>query len=176
MIVMNSDQQGMNNLFRRYGDALKRFITRRLNCEHEAADIVQETFIRLLLVDRKAQGRIEKMQSPKAFIYKTASNLAIDRLRQKQALSKYENRDVEIENIEGLQPTPFRVVDSEERLRQLMAVVDELPPKCRRVFILHKFMQWSYQEIADKLRISRSMVEKHMMKAIRHCDEQLGGR
>jgi RNA polymerase sigma-70 factor (ECF subfamily) len=173
---MNSDKNGIDNLFRCYSDALKSFIAKRLHCEHEAADVVQETFIRLLRVDSKEQGRVEQMQSPKAFIYKIASNLAIDRLRQKQALSKHECSDVEIEDIEDLQPTLFRVVDSEERLRQLLVVVEELPSKCRKVFILHKFKQWSYQEIADKLRISRSMVEKHMMKALKHCDERLGGR
>ncbi len=52
-------------------------------------------------------------------------------------------------------------------------VVDELPEKCRQVFILRKFRDYDQQQIADELSISRRMVEKHLQKALSHCRTRL---
>jgi RNA polymerase sigma-70 factor (ECF subfamily) len=52
--------------------------------------------------------------------------------------------------------------------------LDELSPQCRRIFVLHKFDGLSHKEIAERVNISRSTVEKHMHTALKHLIERLG--
>ena len=60
-------------------------------------------------------------------------------------------------------------VEAKERVQLLQDAIAELPPKCRQVFLLHKFMELSHAEISGRLGISKNMVEKHVMKAMTHC-------
>ncbi|MGH8547062.1 MAG: sigma-70 family RNA polymerase sigma factor, partial [Methylococcales bacterium] len=60
-----------------------------------------------------------------------------------------------------------------QKLEILDRAVAELPPKCRQVFLLRKVEQLSHAEIAERLGISRSMVEKHLHRAMMHCRDRI---
>ena len=70
-------------------------------------------------------------------------------------------------------PFPDTVIDYQQRLAILRNAVDELPPRCREVFMLHKFKGLSHAEIASCLSISRNMVEKHSIRGLAHCRDRL---
>ena|SRR5690554_5540484 len=55
----------------------------------------------------------------------------------------------------------------------LAAALEELPPKCRQVYIKHRLEGWTHTEIAQEMGLSRSMVEKYMTRALRHVGERL---
>jgi len=59
------------------------------------------------------------------------------------------------------------------RLRILAAAVDDLPPRCREVFLMSRLDGLGNGEIAGRLGISRNMVEKHIIKAMMHCRRRL---
>jgi RNA polymerase sigma-70 factor (ECF subfamily) len=156
------------SLYRRYSGELLSFLTAKLGCRDQAGDVVQETYVRVLSLENP-----QAILQPRAFLYKTALNLTIDAFRHRRLCSE---RTVELETVEHLpsqQPDQEAVVDSKQRVEILRRAIDELPPKCRHVFLLHKFQSLPHAAIAERLGISKNMVEKHVMKAMAHCRKRL---
>ena len=172
----NNNSSGLAEFFARHREALQRYIANKLRHRADAEDVVQETFIRLLNREHTQGKALQSMQSPEAYMYRTASNLAVDRQRQKHARVDEDCAEPLNEAIESAAPGALRVIESQQRLQQLRDAVEQLPPMCRQVFILHKYRQLTYREVAMHLGISVSMVEKHMMKALTRLDKALGGR
>jgi RNA polymerase sigma factor (sigma-70 family) len=136
--------------FRRCAGDLQRFLAHRLGCPDTAADLVQETFVRLAQLSPAQQP-----DNPRAFLFRIAANLATDHQRRLSYRAKYESQD--------------EAVFSKQQVLRLHDAIAELPPKCRDVFILHKFHHLSYAEVAARLGITKSTVVKHMIKALDHC-------
>jgi RNA polymerase sigma-70 factor (ECF subfamily) len=155
-------------VFQRYYDELLGFLTARLGCREQAADVVQDTYVRLLSMEER--GAIAQ---PRAFLYKTALNLTVDLFR-KQRLRAEHTVDLErAYEVPSGAPDPEAVLEGKQRLQLLREAIAELPPKCRRVFIMHKFMHVPHAELAERLGISRNMVERHVMKALAYCHDRI---
>ena len=154
---------------------LHRFITRKMQQREEAEDVVQEAFTRLFNEETAAARGIAEADSPVAYLYRIASNLAVDRLRQQKARVDEGDRGGggEMDQQESALPGPAQQSEAGERLRRLSRAIGALPPKRRQAFVLHKFRQMTYREVAHHLGISLSMVEKHITKALTQLDEQL---
>lgn len=178
IMAIDSNKNGSSSLaefFSRHREALQRYIGNKLRHGADAEDVVQETFIRLLNRERTQGKTLQSMASPEAYMYRTASNLAIDRQRQKNSRVDEGCAEPLDNSIESTAPGALRVIESHQRLQRLRDAVDQLPPMCRQVFVLHKYRQLTYREVASHLGISVSMVEKHMMKALTRLDKALGG-
>lgn len=144
-----------------YDTEIRRVLTRRLGCVETAADILQETYRRL------ANGELwRQADNPRALMYRIALNLATDHERRLKTESRYLAPDEDLENITCSSPSPERVIEARERLERLLFAVQNLPPRCREVFILRKFEDLSQVEIAERLELSRSSVEKHLRHAL----------
>jgi RNA polymerase sigma factor (sigma-70 family) len=145
------------------------YVSARVGCRATAADIVHETYLRVAVISR-ADG----IENPKAFVYTVASNLALDHLRQEQSRGRYVTRQSVEDREHPHAPSPEIELEGRERLARLMQAVDELPPRCREVFVLRRFENLHQAEIAGRLGISRNMVEKHMRRALLHFLQRLG--
>lgn len=150
--------------FEAYYDELAAFVRRKVNCPALAADIMQETYVRL--AGGSSRGPV---RNPRAFLYRVAGNLAIDHLRQGQVRARYVISSPPSEDIPSPEPSPDRVVQGREEIEILQGAVLELPAKCREVFLLYKGQGLSVKEVAEMLHISPKTVEKHIAKAIVHC-------
>lgn len=152
------------SLFQQYYGELLRFLTVKLGCREQAADLVQDTFLRVRgLKDLAGVGQ------PRAFLYKTALNLSIDLFRRQRIRAERMTPLELTEDLPSASPRQDDAVEAKERVRLLRDAIEDLPPRCRQVFLLHKFMDLSHAEIAARLGISKNMVEKHVMKAMDHC-------
>ena len=151
----------------RYYDRLVRFLKRRSHSMEDAADLAQDTFARLSSTD------FRQIKKPESFLFTTALNLLRDQARSAQA--RHAALTVSVEETQLACPAPHaeRVLDGEQRLRVLEAALRELNPKCRAVFVLFHFDGLSQREIADRLRVSVSMVEKYVKQAVNHCEKRL---
>ncbi len=149
-------------------DELTRFLTKKLGCSELAADIVQDTYLRVTRVDQKTE-----VSHPKAFLFRTAVNLAADVMRRRQLRSAYETDSISAEEIASQAPSAETALEAQQQCRLLRVAVETLPTKCRTVFLLHKAEHLSYGEVAARLNISKSAVEKHMTKALAHCRDYL---
>lgn len=146
----------------------------RLGNEEDAEDLVQELYLRL---QRSAEPEIRE---PAAYLYKMALNLARDHQRERLRSRARDRQWVDAtqtelggEPVVGQAPADTAYGDR-QRLERLVKALDELSPQCRRVFVLHKFEGLAHAEIAARLGIGRSTVEKHMTTALKHLTRRLG--
>ncbi len=132
------------------------------------ADILQDAYIRLVNIKSDTD-----IKNPRAFLYKIVSNLAIDYYRRNiRTEARKEDSDA-LNNVPDATPSLERQLYSQEKLIFLQQVINELPPKCQQVFIMHKFKHYPYSKIKQELGISESTIVKHMVKAMRHCRERM---
>ncbi len=161
----------LQDLFLRFGADLLRRASKKVQSTDIAADIIQDTFVRLMTSSPSA----ELIENQKGYLYRIADNLVIDHLRRRSLQSnRFVSLDVAQNRPDDL-PDAEAVLAYRQAVQTLADAINELPPRCRKVFLLNRFDGLNYREIAGRLRISTSMVEKHMMKAIGHCRNRLDG-
>ena len=158
---------------RKRGD-LVRFFTIRLGTPAEAEDLVQEIYLKISAIETSSD-----IKDPAAYLYRMGSNLLVDRVRT-EIRGRRRNRewhDAYRTAIDGHdlldEPSQDDALDAKQRLAQLLAAVDQLPPQCQNVFRLYRFEGLAHGEIAARLGISRSAVEKHVSVALKHLVERL---
>lgn len=160
----------LDEIFQEYYEELKAYVLTQVHVKEDAGDIVHDTYLRLRRIDNWG-----KITNNKAFIYRAAKNLIIDRIRR---LNKQvpQDSDSEKENVEhSLQDNrnPLEETLSLEKHEVLQVQIAGLSEKCREVFVLHKFTGLKHAQIAKRLNISQSTVEKHIIKALRQCRRAL---
>jgi len=160
-------------LFRSYNTILVGYLAVRLNSQAEAAEVSQEAYLRLLNMADSS-----KIVDLKSFLFRTANNIAIDRIRHQQArLRALEQVGAAIAGdgaVEAGNPGPEREIDARQTIGLLRAAIEELPPKCRMAFILYKLQGQGYAEIAAHMQLTESMVRKYVLRGLQYCRQRLG--
>lgn len=153
--------------FQRLRPSLLRFFRRRLGQGADVEDMVQEVFMHLARQDGAAQIR-----DPERYVFRVATNVLRDRLRRNAV--RHHGEHVSLDEVESLgeAPSEEQVYADRELLRQVLETLAELTPKCRTSFLLHRFEGLSYSEIARRLGVSRSAIEKQMMHVIQVLSER----
>lgn len=143
--------------------ALKRFLSRFLYTAEDIDDMAQETFLRAY---RATSGR--DIDSPKAYLFRVAKTMALKELSNKsKQLTNYleEEPDCDI----GTSNTLEEEILAQQKIRLFFDAIAELPPQCRRIFLMRKVQALHHKEIAEKLGISLSSVEKHIALGTLRC-------
>ncbi|WP_028629326.1 sigma-70 family RNA polymerase sigma factor [Metapseudomonas resinovorans] len=139
--------------------------TRRLRNRHRAEDLAHDAFVRVLETD---QGNV---QQPRAYLHQTTRNIAVDQFRREERRAQLElgmaGQDEEGRNDPEAYMHAVQLADSIEK------VLAELPVNCRQVFIWQKLEGLSQAEIAERLGLSKNMVERYMIRTLRHLRERL---
>lgn len=139
------------------------FLNARLGNRQVAEDVVHDAYLRVL--ERASETPIEQ---PRAFLYRTALNLLIDDHRR-NVIRQTESLEVIDHEQQLFTPSPQASMDHGQRLEMMQRALAELPRLCRECFMLRKIDGLSHPEIAQRLGISRSVVEKHIVNAMKHC-------
>lgn len=154
---------------------LLRFLKARLG-EAAAEDVYQDLYLRLQSAELP-----DLVGEPRAFLYKMAYNLANDRARatrrrevRDQAWQDTATHKVGDAPVADMPPVED-AIDARRKLHRVMAWIEELPPRCREVFTLHRISGVPHQEIASRLGITTKAVEKHMANAFRILAEKAEG-
>lgn len=151
-----------------FAEELRRFLTKRLKCPEAAADLTQETYLRLQQRDKNSS-----VDNARALAFHIAMNLAVDYQRKVAVRNRY-MVDEEIDTLsEVSSSSPEQTMIARQRLEILKSALDELPLDCRTVFLLHGVEGLKYSEIAARLGISLSMVGKHLSRAMAHCAQRI---
>lgn len=159
---MNLD---ISALYRLHCKELLHHLLRIVKCQETAEDLVQESY---LILARTANATA--IENPRSFLYRTASNLALDHLRHNKIVERHQEAALLVE--EPQQSGAESEIASQQCRTLLYQTIAELPPRCRDAFILHKIRGLSYREVAGVLDISESAVEKHIVKGLVHCRKQ----
>ena len=155
-------------IFREHNAALVRFLSAKLPSIQDAQEVAQEAYVRMLRLDEP--HTISHLQ---AYLFKIATNIAIDRIRQR-------NRRPEAPDFEGIiatvrcpSPLPDEKVEVKQKIAQIKDIIKELPPKCRLAFLLYKFKGMPYRDIARQMNLTESMIRKYVLRAVVYCRERL---
>jgi len=150
-----------------YGQLL-RFVRNRLKWQDEAADVVQDAYVRLAITAQRSEVR-----NAAAFLHVATRNLVHDRQRAARVRHVPETNDTDIAEIPCPAPSAERVLIGQQRVAVLEEALRELPDKRRAALVLYRFDNLSHAQIAERLGISVSMVEKHIRFGLAHCRKRL---
>jgi RNA polymerase sigma factor (sigma-70 family) len=152
----------IERLFQDHNESLLRFLAARLGSRHEAREIAQEAYVRLLKLD--TPGAISYFR---AFLFKTAANLAVDRVRSRS----YRERTAPLEFFErfAASETPEREVSGREEVQLMHRLLAELPPKCQYAFVMNRLQGMDVDVIAKNMQITATMVRRYISRALVHC-------
>ncbi len=160
--LMNSHAQ-MQTLYMDHHGWLVKWLYRRLTSLDDASDLAQDTFVRVL-------GRpvnTSDISKPRAWLATIAHGLMVDHIRRRDLERAFCVALAEIPDPQA--PSVEEKVMLLDILCRIDAMLDGLGPKVRRTFLMSRLLGLTYPEIADRLGVSLSSVEKYMAKAYRHC-------
>lgn len=165
----------ISGAYRAFHGELLKFFGKRLDSTADAADLAQDAFTHWL--DWRNGGEV---QQPRAFLFQIARNLLRDHWRRQQVRPQAcEGMDSE-QALNGMadeqEVSPLEQIEQQQRLHLLGLALDDLSPRRREAFILHKFDGLSQAEVANRMGISLSMVEKHIASALLHCKQRVQGQ
>lgn len=149
-------------LFRAHNEALVRFLSSRLHSRQEAMEVAQEAYVRMLNLAHP--GAVSFLR---AFLFRTAANLAVDRMRHGGHERQLREMPLFREFVETR--TPERHAIGAEDVAALRRLVGELPAKCRQAFLLYRVDGVAMAEIARQMQLSERMVRLYVMRALQHC-------
>ncbi len=168
-------------MLERYYRELLGFLANKVGDRHAAADLVQESYARVLAMHRGG----ESIADPRALLYRVARNLVIDQHRRDRTRGEttaVHHQDAPDDPMDAhaapLAWEPEAVAMSAQGVDAMLATIEGLPPRCREAFVLHKFDGLSHAEVAARMGISRKMVEQHVKNALiacRRCRNRLEG-
>jgi RNA polymerase sigma factor (sigma-70 family) len=150
MGLLKSQIRHLNKLLRRGGAT-----------QDDAEDLVQEAILRLHIYTRAGA----EVRNPDAFLTRTVLNLAVDAHRRAHS-DRYERDPVEELDLIDSGPMPDEVFAAEQRLLRMKEALDRVSTRTREVFFMHRLQGFNHMEIAQKLGVSKSAVEKHIASAI----------
>lgn len=155
----------------RFRPLLIRYFRRHRADEADVEDLAQEALLRLLRSPVHADNA-------EAYLVRIASNLLRDRARRDQSrrADLHDALDENVVQLPSEEPDCGRVYEGRERLECFLSALDELPPRCRQIFLLQRYEGLTYTAIAKRLHVSVSAVEKHMMRALLHLQARLTDR
>lgn len=160
----------VHQIIRQHHDALIRFLRQRLRVKDDAADVAQEAYIRMMQYEGARH-----IASPSSMLFRIAINVANDLGRAEQTQRVSDRLSLEAVELASEQPAAERQIAAEQDLHLLYAAIEQLPPKCRNVFLLSRVRRMTYPEIARHCGISVKMVEKHISHALAICMQKVGG-
>lgn len=152
----------IDRLYREHNSWLLSWVRRRLSDRDQAADIAQDTFVRLI-----SSALTNVPREPRSYLATVAKRLMIDQLRRHQLEKSYLEYMVNEPELQACSPERRLLVL--ETLLQLDAMLDGLGTKVRQTFFYVQLDGLSYKEVAAQLGVSVSSVTKYMAKATEQC-------
>ena len=159
-------QVAFGNLYREHNGWLHSWLRRRLNCTHQAADLAQDAFVRLL-----AKNETVALREPRAYLTTIAHGLVVDHWRRK-ALEQAYLEELAIRH-DAHAPSPEERALAVEALIEITRLLDGLTPRVREIFLLSQLDGLTYSAIGKQLGVSVNVVQKAMIRATAHCYKAL---
>lgn len=162
-------EQAVTLLYAEHHGWLQGWLQRKLGHAADAADLAQDTFLRLLCAPEHSPERQSAWQLREARAYLTvvAKRLMINLYRRRSLEAAY------LEALAGMPevcaPSPEQRLLILETLNELDALLDALPAKVRSAFLLAQLEGLGYAEIAARLAVSERSVKRYMVQAMAHC-------
>jgi RNA polymerase sigma-70 factor (ECF subfamily) len=165
MTTPTPSYQLFDQLFEATKDKLYAFVLKHTRDKHQTEDILQHCYMKLWEhIDGVDVTRIDNL------LFTYARHAVIDQVRKMQAsiITFKEVMDDQVAH----EPATENGLNDAERSRQVLALVNKMPPKRKQVFVLVREYGMSYDEVAERLGISKLTIKKHMNEALRFLREE----
>lgn len=152
-----------------HGRQLRQFLVARVHNAADVADIVQEVYLRMLRIPN-----IESIRSPEGYLFTVARHVVQQHTLRRSAtplcIELTQLLDIPCNTPEL---DPVLATDAAQCIEQLQDAIDELSPKVRATFLLHRRDGLSLEDIGARLGISQPMVKKNLARALLHFRQRL---
>ncbi|EMR13206.1 RNA polymerase sigma factor [Methylophaga lonarensis MPL] len=162
--ISNQHARQVEQLYLENHSWLSMFIQKRLGCPEDTADMIHDTYMRIMV-----SGRLPEKQESRRFLTHIAKGLLVDKFRRKQLEKAYQEYLQDLP--ESHAPSAEQHAQMIESLVELDAMLHRLPAKVREALLLRQLDNLSYKEIAQRMNISVSSVEKYIAKGLQACLE-----
>jgi RNA polymerase sigma factor (sigma-70 family) len=156
-------QQMLHRFYADHHGWLNGWLRRQLGCSQRAADLAQDTFVRVLSKD----DDMAAIREPRAYLHTIAKGLLINHWRRRQIEQAY--LDALALQPEPVVPSPESQALIVETLLRIDAMLTQLPTRVRSAFLMSQLHGMTYVAIATELGVSERMVKKYMAQAMLHC-------
>lgn len=167
--IAPAEQALLKELATHFGPVLLQFFRRRVKERHEAHDLTQEVYVRLM-----RRGNISAVEDIRGYVFETAASVLTDRARKRRS----HHSDFEDSFDPALHGNADfasdHVLIGKETLTRATRALLELPDRTRTIFVLRRLEGLPYQDIAQRLGVSLSLVEKQMRRAVAHLTQWMG--
>lgn len=158
-------QQQIHTLYQEHHRWLCSWLYRRLGCSQRAADLTQDTFVRILAVQNK-YGELD-LREPRAYLRTIAHGLVVDYFRRCSLESAYLEALAVLPEPTAASPEEREIIL--EALHRVDAMLDRLTPRVRTVFLMSQLEGLTYIEIGERLGISSRTVKRDMQQGFAQC-------
>ncbi len=155
-------------LVRRYDD-LKRRLTLHLGSADLAGEALQETWLRL---ESSKEGS-EPVQYPLSYLMRMATNAALDRMRAEKRFLSGEEVEQVLADLSDPAAGPARTFEARSEAERLAAIIQQMPSRRRNILILIRVDEMPRQEVADRLGVSLSLVDRELKRAHEHVIQHM---
>ncbi len=155
-------------LYRKEAPPLRLFVKRTLRSATDCEDIVQDAFVRTWRA--MAEGRV---RSPRAVLFKTARNLALNHIRNSRARTSDATRAALTDAFARPATSAEEEMIASEQAEGCRQLLESLPSRCREAFVLRVVDELSYHDMSEVMQLSISTIEKHVGKGKQICRERL---
>ncbi len=142
--------------------ALRAWLRRKASAGFEIDDIVQETYARLSTLET-----IDNIRDPKTYLFQTAHSIVVSQVRRSRIVPIQAVGHLEAFEMASEEPGPETQTGDHQELQRLAEAIATLPGKVRDVFILRRVHGLPQRDVAQRLGLAESTVEKHMSKGFR---------
>ncbi|MFG1211703.1 RNA polymerase sigma factor [Xanthobacter flavus] len=158
----------LQRLFVRHAREINRFLRRRGHSVETAADLTQDTFVRLLAAAPRGNG-----DNPRAYLHQVARNLSVDLYRRERLVDFVDLPAEDFQGLADFAPGPEAVTYDRQRLAIVARALSELPEQTRMAFEMHRLGERTMQEIATDLHLSVSRTWALIRRAYLHLRASL---
>jgi RNA polymerase sigma-70 factor, ECF subfamily len=162
-------------VFKAYYNQLCRYAEEILRDSEQAKDVVENLFVSVW----ENRKKLDIHSSFRSYLYKSTYNLCLNEIRKKKNEDKYKDfflRHTEVTNAHeyGSNSYPLSRIIEKELDAEIEKVIDELPPQCKKIFLLSRVDMLTHNQIAQKLDISVNTVKSQIMIALKKIQSSFG--
>lgn len=160
-------RQLVEKLFGRHARALCVFLRGRSVPEEQIDDITQEVFAHLMVVNGLEEKMSDSLGSNRSYLLTMANNMLANRHRKSRVRRAYSAAQLAVERERRDEHSPERIVEAQLELEAIKAVILGMRPHWRAAFVLHRFHNLNYGEIAVYMGLTKKQVEHYILRALR---------
>jgi len=150
---------------------VRRWLRRWKLSSSDVDDLIQESYCRIAAV-----SCVDRIRSGRAYFFGTARNLVLERLRRERIVRIENLAEIGSLDIEDKGPSTEQKLADSQLLALTRRLIDELPDRCKNVFILRKIKGLSQRETAEQLHVTENVVEKEVAVGLKTILDRLAGQ